>query len=263
MKSGKFLVIILILSSILASSCKNNQAGVLQPNKIKMEETEFASVAVVELFTSEGCSSCPPADKLLSQLPGLINNENLFLLSYHVDYWNRLGWTDKFSDKRFSDRQRNYCAQLNSNVYTPQMIVNGNVEFVGSDKPFALQSVNSALKKQASVQIMAENKFNEETHEIIVTYQLNGDYENVVINFALVDKTGKSHVTRGENSGRDLLHINIVRSFDSEHLFGSNTGQMRLQVAKEIDLVNSQIIIFTQNAQTLQVTGAQQLSVEI
>ena len=89
---------------------------------------------VVELFTSEGCSSCPPADKLLTSAQSNFGNE-IIVLSYHVDYWDRLGWKDPFSKAIFSERQRMYSQKLNlSSVYTPQAIVNGQVQFVGSDK---------------------------------------------------------------------------------------------------------------------------------
>ena len=86
-------------------------------------------VNVVELFTSQGCSSCPPADALLAQIK---DDTNVIALSYHVDYWNYLGWKDPYSNKAYSAYQRSYAKELNSGVYTPQMVVNGSKEFVGS-----------------------------------------------------------------------------------------------------------------------------------
>ncbi len=91
--------------------------------------TAFEPVAVIELFTSQGCSSCPPADKLLSKTitEARSNNSKIFALSYHVDYWNRLGWADPFSDKKYSDRQSLYASVLNpGRVYTPQMVIMAN-----------------------------------------------------------------------------------------------------------------------------------------
>src|SRR3954452_5453128 len=90
--------------------------------------------AVIELFTSEGCSSCPPADELVSRLLSE-NKQNIYILSFHVDYWNRLGWKDSFSDPAFSARQKQYANYLSlDGVYTPQIVVNGEHQFVGSDE---------------------------------------------------------------------------------------------------------------------------------
>ena len=110
---------------------KNKQ----QPDSGKIKTVSvtgsYAPVAVLELFTSEGCSSCPSADKLLPQLAKL--DSNIIPLSFHVDYWNRLGWEDPFSSSEYSERQRSYAKQLNlESVYTPQLVVNGEYELVGS-----------------------------------------------------------------------------------------------------------------------------------
>jgi len=97
----------------------------------------FEPVAVVELFTSEGCSSCPPADRILSRLTAETQRDHrrIYTLSFHVDYWDRLGWRDPYSSSANSDRQRQYAELMKlQSVYTPQMIVNGRIEFVGSDQ---------------------------------------------------------------------------------------------------------------------------------
>src|SRR5579871_2087026 len=93
---------------------------------IKQEaKKEFAPVAVLELFTSQGCSSCPPADELLGKYISK-ENENIFPLSFHVDYWNHLGWKDIFSMAAYSERQKKYASLLNlETIYTPQLIING------------------------------------------------------------------------------------------------------------------------------------------
>ena len=93
--------------------------------KAREEETTGKGFAVVELFTSEGCSSCPPADRLLAEIYRNSPQEEVFPLAFHVDYWNRLGWTDPYSDAAFSTRQRQYAQKLNDRVYTPMMIFNG------------------------------------------------------------------------------------------------------------------------------------------
>src|SRR5882757_10188754 len=90
--------------------------------------------AVVELFTSEGCSSCPSADALVAAVQKENKDQPVYILAFHVDYWDRLGWKDAFSDAAYSDRQRAYASWLRlSSIYTPQVVVNGRKEFVGSD----------------------------------------------------------------------------------------------------------------------------------
>ena len=122
---------------------------------------------VVELFTSEGCSSCPPADRLLTNAQSNFGND-IIVLSYHVDYWDRLGWKDPFSKAIFSERQRNYCEKLNpTSVYTPQAIVNGQVQFVGLKKNEVI--IIELVLKKATVEVKrGENSGNTLSHTNIV-----------------------------------------------------------------------------------------------
>lgn len=103
---------------------------------------------LVELFTSEGCSSCPPADTLLTRLATekTIGNAEVVTLAFHVDYWNRLGWTDRFSSAAFTERQNRYATAWKSDrIYTPQAVVDGRVEFVGTDATRALDAFAAAI----------------------------------------------------------------------------------------------------------------------
>ena len=113
-----------------------------------------AGFSVVELFTSEGCSSCPPADKVLATIKEAYANDPVFILSYHVDYWDRLGWKDVFSKPAFSARQYQYVQWLNlSSAYTPQVVVNGVKEFVGSQEYMLRNIITNDLKNKAVVQL--------------------------------------------------------------------------------------------------------------
>ena len=145
-------------------------------------------VAVIELFTSEGCSSCPPADKLLAETiqQAEKSKRNIFCLAFHVDYWNRLGWIDSFSSKQFTARQKMYVEALNINgAYTPQAIVNGTTEFVGSFKHTLDESLIRELSKNAVAEF-AELTAVLSGNQLKVHYAISGDYDHCHVNFALV-----------------------------------------------------------------------------
>ena len=116
----------------------------LQP--IKLED--FKPIVVLELFTSQGCSSCPPADALLNEVKYKYSNNQVIALSYHVDYWNYIGWKDPFSKKEFSDKQRAYSSKFYSNsIYTPQIVVNGKEHFVGSKTAYYEFKIRESFKE--------------------------------------------------------------------------------------------------------------------
>ena len=130
--------------------------------------------ALVELFTSEGCSSCPPADKVVAAL-AKDYPANAIVLGFHVDYWNYLGWKDEYSSADYSDRQQQYAAAfaLNS-IYTPQVIVNGKTQFTGSDKT----SLYNTVEKELTVPGVAVIDFSAKTanaNNLLVTYKTNAD----------------------------------------------------------------------------------------
>src|SRR5579872_2704486 len=110
--------------------------------------------AVVELFTSEGCSSCPPADALVARVQKEDKDAPVYILAYHVDYWDRLGWKDAFSEAAYSDRQRRYASWLKlSGIYTPQIVVNGRTEFVGSQAGSLASAIHSGLQQQGNTSL--------------------------------------------------------------------------------------------------------------
>ena len=130
----------LLLSLVLASSV---YAGIQFQNKKKTNDSAESNVVVLELFTSQGCSSCPSADKVLGDY-AVAQNPTIIPLAFHIDYWDHIGWKDPFSQHQFSERQRAYAENLNSNVYTPQLIINGKYQLVGSKS----QAIEQNIKKQ-------------------------------------------------------------------------------------------------------------------
>jgi hypothetical protein len=172
---------------------------------------------LAELFTSEGCSSCPPADALLMKLDRLqpVTGAHVIVLSEHVDYWNQLGWRDPFSSPQFTRRQTDYARLMGSEVYTPQIVIDGRVQLNGSDA----QAVQAAITRAAArpklpVRIVqATREATREGNAAVVHLSvpaLPSGRSDVWI--AVADESDQSSVTRGENSGRKLAHVAVVRS---------------------------------------------------
>ena len=160
---------------------------------------------VIELFTSQGCSSCPPAEELLTQMSD--NDTNLLLLSFHVDYWNRLGWIDTFSNKIFSDRQYNYANAFGlRSVYTPQAVVGGRFETVGSNRHNLTNIINKGVSYQ---NIIAQTEATFVNNKLTVTIK-SITPNNCNLMALLVKNEAATKINGGENEGLLLNHKNIV-----------------------------------------------------
>ncbi len=200
--------------------------------------------AVVELFTSEGCSSCPPADAVVANLLKEYKND-VYVLGYHVDYWDNLGWKDAFSNAVYTSRQRNYARSLKlSSVYTPQVVVNGEEQFVGSDETKLHASVNKDLK-QTPVQNLSVTAKMDASNKVNVSYQTNTTGNN--LNVALIQLNAETKVQRGENHGATLHHVNIVRNIQTISL-KNTTGNLLIDLPQSLSANDFEIIAFTQDA---------------
>jgi hypothetical protein len=207
----KFLPITLLLA-VAPAGYAAAQSGT---DRDKAAQRQEALPVLVELFTSEGCSSCPPADALLRKLEGMRTDtgQRIVALSEHVTYWNRLGWADPFSAETFSDRQNDYGERFHlDDIYTPQAIVNGDREVNGSDGEAILRAVrlegNAAAVKLEILNITAGAR------ALSVTYSLSGTLppEGAEVYVALADDQDTSYVGRGENAGLTLKHVSVARS---------------------------------------------------
>ena len=163
---------------------------------------------VVELFTSEGCSSCPAADELLLRLddaqpfPGI----EIIALSQHVDYWNRLGWRDPFSAAEFTARQQQYHTVFRTaSIYTPQMVIDGRVELVGSDSGKAQRAIVEAAR-EPKIGVRLEMAGDRLRVEVKALPKQSGE-----VLLAITENGLQSSVARGENAGRRLRHTAVVR----------------------------------------------------
>lgn len=216
-------------------------------------------IAVVELFTSQGCSSCPPADVVLRQIESdaKSSNKSVFVLSFHVDYWNRLGWTDPYSSKAYSKRQSSYASATGSTrVYTPQMIVNGTSEFNGSNRSKANAAISSSLKTAATVDVKLTAAQTSANQKTTVTYSLKGgSAAGQILNVAVVATPKANRVPRGENSGRSLSHVNVVRAFTRTKITDAS-GTVTLELPAGFEAANGTVIAYVQNPRNLQITGA-------
>jgi hypothetical protein len=172
----------------------------------------FASAenpVVIELFTSEGCSSCPPADALLVQMsqkpsPGM----DLILLGEHVDYWNHDGWSDRFSSAQFSQRQSDYEGHLHvAGPYTPQMVVDGHLQFVGNDAAALKRNLQLASKEPKPAQVSLQ--WEAGGHLRVAVQAAEAKHAHVFL--AVTEDGLRTAVAGGENSGRTLQHAAVVR----------------------------------------------------
>jgi hypothetical protein len=206
MSALRSLIPIATLSAVFATAPAFTNAQTAKTDRMPV---------LVELFTSEGCSSCPPADALLAKLDQAqpIAGAEIIVLGEHVDYWDNLGWHDRFSSHQYTDRQSQYSARLNvDGVYTPQMIVDGTDQFVGNDAPHAVRAIQHAeqtpkLTLNVSKPVVDGHKVSASVSIPSSTVETKGD-----IYAALVDPKDSTEVRGGENGGHHLQHAGVVRT---------------------------------------------------
>ncbi len=225
---------------------------------IDKAKTSSESFALVELFTSEGCSSCPSADALISKIKSEYQNKPVFIISYHVDYWNRLGWFDRFSSPDYSIRQTNYARKLRTSVYTPQVVVNGNTESVGSNSAKLHDIINKNLKsaKQQKISFSAKRS----NHEITIDYDLGKNERAETLNFVLLQNEASSKIKSGENNGRNLHHVNIAREIKSFTDYKSS-GSIKMRIPDDLLKEDLSLAGFTQG-KNLEIFSAEIISLK-
>lgn len=220
-------------------------------------EDKPAKPVVVELFTSEGCSSCPPADRLLQQLHRMqpVDGVEIIVLSEHVDYWNRIGWIDPFSSKAFSDRQHWYSMRWPARVYTPQAVVDGLVERIGSQAQRIKKVIRAAAQEEkGEVRIDAADG--------TATVTVSDLPRNVPaeVRFAVVEDDLSVDVKRGENKGRRLSHVGVVRTFETVGQIrrGEDETSIEVPFAVEQDWrrENLRLVAFVQERRTRAIVAA-------
>ena len=220
---------------------------------------------LVELFTSQGCSSCPPADRLLSRLAlDGVDEVQVLPLSFHVDYWNSIGWRDPFSSAEWSQRQRRYANLLRSGVYTPQLVINGRSECVGSQEKEVRQLILQAAERDPGVTLSIHTVDSagsgEMNREMRVTARLDADVETAAELLLAVIETGlETPVSTGENARKTLHNDNVVRRLTKlAKLQPGQQSELRTVVSIEPDwqIGRLGVVLFAQSPITGEVYGA-------
>jgi hypothetical protein len=222
---------------------------------------------VVELFTSEGCSSCPAADRMLARLEQNqpVPGAQVVAIEEHVDYWNQLGWTDPFSSPQFRARQNDYAIAFHaSDIYTPQMVVNGQAEFVGNDMNRAYREIGAAAQAATAMVNVGALPNAHDPELLDLSVQVTNSkpkWRDSNVYLAVTENGLTTFVPRGENSGRTLRHSAVVRSFGIIGRVkpeGANGGQLvsTLRLPHEWKRENLRAVVFVQERDTFHITGA-------
>lgn len=262
-----------IVLSVLAMAALIVFSAQAHEKKLSKSRSLIPAV-VVELFTSEGCSSCPPADKLLTDLSkaGAVEGVDVIPLAQHVDYWNRLGWTDPFSSARFSQRQQEYAQGFRSDqIYTPQMIVDGTAQFVGSDRDRAIASIRNAARQPKGTITLHITPPKGDDLKLIVGMTITGlpaitpgDEAEVLI--AITEDGLHSDVARGENAGHKLAHTGVVREWQTAGKLSPNrapTFDQNAQVALKENWKreNLKLVVIVQERTSRRILAAASLKI--
>ena len=207
------------------------------------------SPVVVELFTSQGCSSCPPADKLFHELAG---RDDVIALSLHVDYWDYIGWKDEFADPAHAERQRAYARVAGRrSIYTPQMIVNGATNIVGT-KPMQLADAIAQHAMEPAYTNLSLARAGEELQISADPVDMRGPF---IIHMLRYTPLRESRITRGENAGHTLQYANVVEGWT---VLGEWDGNTPLQMTSPVT-GDKPVVVMLQSAVDAMIIGVRRL----
>ena len=237
-------------------------------------DTAVRVPVVLELFTSEGCSSCPPADAFLARLEEQqpIPGAEIIALEEHVDYWDHQGWTDPFSSAQWTQRQESYAAGFGDHgVYTPELVVNGRSGFVGSHESYAYRAIASAMSQprtRISLALVKSEK-RDQAHLKVDVEKLEGAEPGDVAEvwLAITENALHSAVLGGENSGRDLHHAAVLRWLHKAGTANGNaaatfTGDAELKFDSAWKRTNLRVVAFVQEKRSRHILGAASARIE-
>ena len=230
------------------------------PARARVRAAEPA-VVVVELFTSEGCSSCPPADTLLRRLVDAppVSGVQIVALGEHVDYWDQQGWKDRFSSAALTHRQEAYARALNvESIYTPQMVVDGRAQLVGSDLASARRALEQARSTPHGTMQIAIEPHGDRVTVLVAAADLpvahRGDHPDLVL--AITEDGLTSDVRRGENHGRVLSHAAVVRQLTVLGEAGGEPIRRDITIDPSWRRDRVKVVAFAQESRSRQIVAA-------
>jgi hypothetical protein len=248
--------------------------AVLAPVRPRIYEAPVAAIpsagshprpVVLELFTSEGCSSCPPADAFLKQLDDAdrVNDADVIAIEEHVDYWDGLGWRDPFSSHDWTERQEQYArAFRHDGPFTPQFVVSGRRDFVSMSSREALQSIVEASTASAAELHLSPTNDSPRSAEFSITMEnAPPEAHSAVLLLAVTERGLSSNVLRGENQGRNLAHAPVLRSLTRLHVPKANPSgvtelKAKIALSPSWKRENLRFVIFLQEQKSLHIVGA-------
>ena len=252
--------VILFLACVLFASCSmqrvESQKRAENPQS-EITDPQSKQLVLVELFTSEGCSSCPPADRNLAFLEKEqpAGQAEIVTLAFHVDYWDRLGWKDAYSSPLFTQRQEFYSEAFKlDSIYTPQMVVDGKTEFVGNDSGRAAKVITEAAKNQKGTVEIVKNE-----DKLTIKIADLPEHENTTVYLAIAEDNLVSNVARGENSGKTLEHQSVVRELKTVGILNSRQKTLEIETSLQLNSNwkrdNLKIIVFAQENGSRKILG--------
>jgi hypothetical protein len=269
------LFLSLLIFSVLAYGGLKAAAVGLHGQTSAAAPSDAGVPVVVELFTSEGCSSCPPADALLAQLEESqpVRGAQVIAIEEHVDYWNHLGWADPFSSAEWTQRQQDYAGAFRRDgEYTPQMVVNGRNEFVGSRSDLAARAIEGERQSlRVAVQVALTQPNSDKDVSLAVSVgklpqASNGDSAEVWLG---VTESGLgSRVSGGENAGRNLRHASVLRSLrrigtaDTHAENASFRADAAVKLKPNWNRANLAVVVLVQEKKSRHILGAASLKLE-
>lgn len=256
----KIILTSIVLGGFAISSFIETNQSKLHKGKIETENI-YEPIIVLELFTSQGCSSCPSADRLLNKVKREFP-DNVFALSYHVDYWNYIGWKDPFSKAEYSKKQSSYNSKIGyKGNYTPELIINGREHFVGSNSSKMYAKIDAYADRKVENTISISNIVRDKKN-IGFDYKLFGSINNKNLRAVLVLDERATQVSRGENRNKKLINTNIV--VKEKYISTQDTEGFAYISVPELVRPNEKIelMLFLEN-EDLEITGAAKSKIKI
>ncbi len=253
---------LLAISAIAAGGCTRTSSGPesspgtseIHP-EVAAKVTSPRAFAIVELFSSEGCSSCPPAEQLLGELLGEARAQgtNILYLGFHVNYWDGLGWKDPYSSAAFTQRQRMYADRWGkSGLYTPQAVVGGRYEMLGSYEAKLRAAIEVSLSRETYTTV--EVKLGEATADHVeVDFTIDGAPADALLDLALVERDLRDVPDRGENEGTPIGLQNVVRTFET--VAATTKGHATLRVPPGVRHAHASVVAYVQKRDDLVIVG--------